>query len=62
MNLEGSKPVRFQPADHFSAAITLGIVQVPLSLGWQQNAIEISLVFLLLLSKIFFISRVLLLF
>jgi hypothetical protein len=62
MNLEGSKPVRFQPADHCSAAITLGFVQVPLSLDWQQNATEVSLFFLLLLSKMIFISRVLLLF
>jgi hypothetical protein len=63
MNLAGSKPMRrFQPPEHFSAAITLGFVQVPLSLDWQQNATEISLVFLLLLSKMIFISRVLLLF
>jgi hypothetical protein len=62
MNLAGSKLVRSQPADHFSAAITLGFVQVPLSLDWQQNATNTSLVLLLLLSKMIFISRVLMLF
>lgn len=38
------KPARLQPADLLSAATTSGSMQVPLSLRWQQNGTQVSLI------------------
>lgn len=49
MTLTVTKSVRSQPADLFSAAVTS--LQVPLTLGWQQDGTQVSFVFALLMFR-----------